>query len=342
VLIYMISVVMFFVTSRYRVPVVAVLILLGSYAACWYVRALRSRRWRPLLAATLMLVVMGLVAARTPDDIDEPMLQQHAATGMKLAYAGDYVEAERFLGKLVKRADAAGQPLEAGYWHMLGYVRMRQEKLVDAIGCFDRALEIQPEYPEARGHLGVALAALGRLDQAAEQFERLVHDDPRDAAARANLGSVLARRGRIDDAIMHLLRAIELDDGAAPVLVETADALRLQGRAQDATRLLRAGVERFPEDVTLTVGLVKLLAYSADATERAEAVRLGEQVCTRTHDENALVMHATALAQFRAGQRAQAVETARRALDVATRQGLSALADEIRVSLEKYQTAARP
>jgi tetratricopeptide (TPR) repeat protein len=341
-LIYMIGVVMFFVTSRYRVPVVAVLILLGSYAACWYVQALRGRRWRPLAAATVVLVVMGLVAARTPDDIDEPMLQQHAATGMKLAYAGNYAEAERFLGELVKRADAADQPLEARYWHMLGYVRMRQEKLVDAVGCFKRALEIQPDYPEARGHFGVALAALGRLDQAAEQFERLVHDDPGDATAHANLGGVLARRGRIDEAIVHLLRAIELDNDAASVLVETADTLRVQGRAGEAKRLLRAGAERFPENVTLTVGLVKLLAYSADAAERAEAVRLGEQACTQTHDQNALVLHITALAQFRAGQRERAVKTARRALDAATRQGRSALADEIRVSLEKYRTAARP
>ena len=342
VLIYMTSVVIFFVTSRYRVPVVAVLILLGSYAVCWYVQALRARRWPSLAAATLVLVVMGLLAAHTPEDIDEPMLQQHAATGMKLAHTADYAEAERFLSELVKRADAAGQPLEAEYWHMLGYVRMKQEKLVDAPPCYERALEIQPYYPEARGHLGYTLAALGRLDQATEQFAQLVRDDPQNGTTRASLGSVLARRGRIDDAVPQLLNAIEIDPESARVLVETAEVLRFQGRSPDALRLLRAGRERFPENVTLTVALIRMLAHSPDTAERTQAVRIGQEACERTTFENALVLDATALAQFRAGQRAQAIETARRALEVATRQGLTALAGEIRRSLQKYQAATRP
>ena len=277
-----------------------------------------------------------------PEDIDEPMLQQHAATGMKLAHTADYAEAERFLSELVKRADAAGQPLEAEYWHMLGYVRMKQEKLVDAPPCYERALEIQPYYPEARGHLGYTLAALGRLDQATEQFAQLVRDDPQNGTTRASLGSVLARRGRIDDAVPQLLTAIEIDPESARVLVETAEVLRFQGRSPDALRLLRAGRERFPENVTLTVALIRMLAHSPDTAERTQAVRLGQEACERTTFENALVLDATALAQFRAGQRAQAIETARRALEVATRQGLTALAGEIRRSLQKYQAATRP
>ncbi len=281
VLIYMVSVVLFFVTARYRVPVAAVLILLGSHAACWCGRALRARRWRALAAAALVLMVMGLVAARTPDDIDEPMLQQHAATGMKLAHQGEYVEAERFLGELVKRAAAAEQPLEARYWYMLGFVRMRQDKLPEAVPYFEQALEIQSYYPEARSHLGYALATLGRLDQAAEQFEQLLRDDPRDAVAHANLGGVLARRGRIDDALPHLLQAIEIDADNTRALVETAEVLRREGKSPGALRLLRAGVERFPENETLTAELVKMLAGSPNAAERAEAVRLGAEAADR-------------------------------------------------------------
>ncbi|MBU0640259.1 MAG: hypothetical protein KKB50_15440 [Planctomycetes bacterium] len=125
-------------------------------------------------------------------------------------------------------------------------------------------------------------------------------------------------------------------------MIETAEALRLQGRTPDALRLLRAGSERFPENMTLTVGLVKMLAASLVAAERGEAVRVGEQACQRTNFGNALALDATALAQFRAGQRTQAIETARRALELATRQGLTALAAEIRGSLHRYQADNRP
>ncbi|MBN2563224.1 MAG: glycosyltransferase family 39 protein, partial [Phycisphaerae bacterium] len=57
VIIYMLSVVAFFVTARYRVPVVAVLIVLGSYAVCWFVDAIRRSRWKPLAGAVLVLLL---------------------------------------------------------------------------------------------------------------------------------------------------------------------------------------------------------------------------------------------------------------------------------------------
>ena len=149
-------------------------------------------------------------------------------------------------------------------------------------------------------------------------------------------------RALIDDALTHLLRAIEIDPDSAPVLVETAEVLRLRGRSPDALRLLWAGRERFSENVTLTVALMKMLAHSPDIADRTQAVLFGQEACERTGFENALVLDATALAQFRAGQRAQAIETARLALEVAMRQGLTALAGEIRRSLQRYQANTRP
>jgi Flp pilus assembly protein TadD len=106
--------------------------------------------------------------------------------------------------------------------------------------------------------------------------------------------------------------------------------------------LLRAASEHLPNSVTLTVATVKMLAASPVNAERTEAVQIGEQACERTGFQNAQLLDATALAQFRAGQPDQAVETARRALEVATQQGLTDLADRIRNSLSRYEGANRP
>ena len=60
VLVYMISVVLFFVSARFRVPVLPVLILYAAVAVDWMVRTLARRRWRPALEATILLGLLAL------------------------------------------------------------------------------------------------------------------------------------------------------------------------------------------------------------------------------------------------------------------------------------------
>lgn len=342
VLIYMLSVVLFFVTARFRVPVVVVLILLGSYAVCWCASALRARRWGSLSFATLVLIIMGLVAARTPPNVDLLMIQEHRETGIALACQDRFEEAEQVLSEYVKRAEATNWTLAAEPLYHLGRVRIEQGKVAEAVRPLEQALEIQSYFPDARRLLGFTLAALGRFEESVAQYERIVRHEPEDAAARANLAGGLARLGRMEEATAEMLRAIEIEPRHTRSLIETTKVLRFQGRSDDALRLLRAAVERFPEDLLLTAALVKMLARSSNAAARAEAVRLGEEACERTSGANARVLDAAALAQFRVGRPAQAVATARQALDVANRQGQTTLADEIEHSLRRYEAARRP
>lgn len=247
VLIYMVTVVMFFVTARYRVPIVVVLILLGSYAVCWLLRSLRARRWRSLGFAALVLLVMGALAARTPANVDKEMVQAHRETGLELARQGRLAEAERILNEFVERSRATDRPVDADAWYTLGFVRLKREKFAAAVGCFEQALELRPFYPEARNNLAYAFIALGRPHQAMEQFARIVRDDPQNDRAHVDLANGLAQLGRIDEAIQHVLRAIEINPANARQLVEIAERVRRRGDASGAERLLQAGRERFPE-----------------------------------------------------------------------------------------------
>src|SRR5438477_596390 len=55
VIVYMFSVVAFFVTARYRIPVVPVLILFATSAVFWTVEAFRQRQTEQLRAAAVIL-----------------------------------------------------------------------------------------------------------------------------------------------------------------------------------------------------------------------------------------------------------------------------------------------
>ena len=341
VLIYMTSVVMFFVTARYRVPVAFVLILLGSHAVCWFLREVRARHWRALGLAGALLLVMALVAARTPPGVDEGMVQGHQQMGAALVGAGRYAEAEEILSEFVKRAPEVNHPINETMWCLLGSARFEQQKYAEAVPDFERALELRPYYPEARIHLVYCLLALNRVEEAVAHLEQLAQDDPQVGEYRASLAIALARLGRAEEASRTALTALETDAAQADALVETARQLRFQGRAWDALQLLRAAVEQSPGNPSVLAALIQQLANSADPAERNEALAFSERALQASGDLSAPVLHAIASAYAAASNRMdKAAEIERRALETARRDGPSDLIPEIELALRRYEAAA--
>ena len=70
----------------------------------------------------------------------------------------------------------------------------RQGRLDDAIEQFSKAVEIKPDYLEARFNLGIALAARGRGTEAMEQYQTALAL----AEARKNRAAAEAIRGQIN------------------------------------------------------------------------------------------------------------------------------------------------
>jgi tetratricopeptide (TPR) repeat protein len=84
------------------------------------------------------------------------------------------------------------------------------ERLSESIVAYRRALELAPDWLEARINLGVALYKLCRLEESEQEFRAAVTLAPANAIAQFNLGCVLDEMGDHDGAIEHLRRAVEI------------------------------------------------------------------------------------------------------------------------------------
>jgi Flp pilus assembly protein TadD len=70
-----------------------------------------------------------------------------------------------------------------------------------AIGEFEAAIRLKPQYAEAHNALGLALARKGLVKFAAESFRRAIELDPKQYKTYRNLGRALLDLGDIDGAI---------------------------------------------------------------------------------------------------------------------------------------------
>jgi len=60
----------------------------------------------------------------------------------------------------------------AAAWSGLGFVQAHRGEFSAALRSFERALELDPDYPEALRHAGVAYLNLGQIERAVERLGR--------------------------------------------------------------------------------------------------------------------------------------------------------------------------
>lgn len=81
-----------------------------------------------------------------------------------------------------------------------GMDRFAEERLDDAIEAYRKALEIDPDYPDALHALAMTYAAKEMLDEAIEVGKKLIDVAPDDELAHTSLSIIYQRKGMIPEA----------------------------------------------------------------------------------------------------------------------------------------------
>ncbi len=123
-------------------------------------------------------------------------------------------------------------------------------KLNDAVGYFQKSLEINPANPQAEAVLGNALWFLGRREEALPHLERAVTLAPLNAPGRNLLGERLAEiPGRTPEAVAQFREAIRLaPDYPLPRINLARALLALPGGEEEAIEQIEMAAKLGPQD----------------------------------------------------------------------------------------------
>lgn len=145
-------------------------------------------------------------------------LQALAHIGSCLSAMGRFGEAETYFRQALKGLD---DPVT--HFNM-GLLLARTNRLDEAVGEYEKALERDPRHSDSRTNLAAVLARQGKLDRAARELRVLLEHDPENAGARANLGLVLMQQGHSAEARGQLEEALRLEPRLTPAR-EALDSL---------------------------------------------------------------------------------------------------------------------
>lgn len=221
------------------------------------------------------------------------LVQNYFQQGRHLHGIGRLAEAEQVFGQIL-----AASPKHADSLHMLGVIALQTGNPSAALSWFEQAIAAQPSQAIYRVNRAVALLALDRKQEAAEECQQALRHKRNSAEACQVLGHALSDLGRPEEAIAAYQRAMQHNPGLPDLHNNLGLALRQAGRLEEAAAALQLAVARAPDDAQAKSNLAGVTKELGRLPE-AEAVY---RDALRRHPGDALLHFNFAIALLSAGR----------------------------------------
>jgi len=228
-----VSVTLFFVNARYRMPLVPILALFASAGLQAIARPWDMPKLRSLSVGLFLAAAAGALSNAVKSPQADPVAITYANLGSAFAAQERPEEALRFYRKAIERIPA----LEAAHYGA-GRVAGDQGLFDEAEAHFKKAIELRPDYAAAHKELGIVLRGQGKLDEAMRHYEAAIELYPRYYDAHNNLGNVYFQLGDLKTAVRCYETACGIDPEQFESRYNLGVVMIASGRLEDARRHL--------------------------------------------------------------------------------------------------------
>jgi tetratricopeptide (TPR) repeat protein len=194
-------------------------------------------------------------------------------------------------------------------WFYLGSLLLESQQLDESRDCFERTLELDDQFWQARTNLAIVQGRQGEVAVATSQFERLLREQSGNPEVLGNYAAFLRDQGRYEEALAQVEQAIAMQPDALDNHLRAVEIDMLLGRHGDAMVHLDSSAAQWSGDVkwlTLRAHLLRIV------DRYDEAVALCRDAMAQGV-ESAELMRAFGLALHLAGHHAEAIEAFDRA-----------------------------
>lgn len=274
---YILSTVLYFVNSRYRLPLVPFQMIFAAFAVIWGFDRIRRRQWKPLTAA--LAALGGLILWVNPQLVGKPRFilnlgAGHNHLGTFFSQQGDLDRAKEEFAEALRL-----EPQRAEAHYNLANILLRQGDLAAAERGYREALRRNPHYESAHLALGLIHERRGDSAEAEKKYREVILNLPFSPFPYLSLGRLLLNEERPGEAAEVLSRGLEQAGDRPELYLYLGLARSRSGDRAAAVAVLEKGVELAPGFLPLRLELGRLLASDPRRRDRArlhleEALRL--------------------------------------------------------------------
>ncbi|MFP4099450.1 tetratricopeptide repeat protein [Coleofasciculus sp.] len=165
--------------------------------------------------------------------------------------APDFFDWRSGLFKLESQGELALAELSQGedeFWFNQGYQQAMAGDLVDAIVCWEKALDIAPDSYSAWYARGLTLSELGRFEEAIASYDNALQFKPDKDEAWYNRGIALFNLGQLEEAIASYDKALQFKPDDSEAWYNRGIALDELGQLEEAIASFDKALQIKPDD----------------------------------------------------------------------------------------------
>jgi protein O-GlcNAc transferase len=183
----------------------------------------------------------------------------------------DYSGAIRYLKSVIEI-----DPENAGAYHFLGnaYVFRGSSFFDEAGGCYQKCLQIDPNYRASYNNLGNIFQEKGKIDEAIDCFQKALQLDPERDDTLYNLGNALQAKERLDEAITCYEKALRLNSNDAEIFYSLGMAFKGKNMLGNAIACYQNAVRLAPEHADAHLSLGHALMMRGELRDAIEHLQI--------------------------------------------------------------------
>ena len=209
----------------------------------------------------------------------------------------------------------------------------------DSIALCSRAIAVTKDNAVMHNNLANVLRDDGKVHEAIGHYQKALEIRPLYVRALSNLGAALNQQGKSAEAMEYHLKALKINPSDADTHCNMATALHLQGDLVESMKHYRLALQADPDYSKACNNLAWILATAEepDLRDPGLAVELATKACILTDYSNADQLDTLAVAFAATGRFDEAAETAQKALAQAMADEKNDLAEQVRERLGRYK-----
>jgi tetratricopeptide (TPR) repeat protein len=203
-LFYLCSIIPFYIFSRYRLPVVSIMIIMSAFFIVFVVEKFRAGNFRDTVFAVMaFLISFALVNSNIKKDDFSPQFGNIAYTFLE---QGNHEEALKYYKKAVEANPGFAEP-----YYFIGKIFVDSGDLKQAEEYFKKSIAIEPRLFVGYSGLGIVSAQLGKNKEAEYFLKKAVELKPYAPEVHNNLGMLYAMEGDLESARREFQKALSID-----------------------------------------------------------------------------------------------------------------------------------
>jgi tetratricopeptide (TPR) repeat protein len=206
---YMISVILFFITDRYRLPLVPILIIFASYAVFWPIEKIQRKDF-PVIALFILIAIpfFWLVNSNLYHLNKRDFYQSYFSLGNAYLKQGDRGKAKEMYSEAL-----AQNPLAPKVHLNLGMIYFEQKEWGKAEEELSKELKVNPKEEKVYNNLSVIYRLSKNYDKAIFAAQRALEIKPYFKEAHINLSLAYKEKGELTKAKETLYQGLEIVPG---------------------------------------------------------------------------------------------------------------------------------